>query len=309
MSANDKPSLRDAFGSFLSGVTVVTALTRNGDPVGFTASSFASVSLEPPLVLVCPANSLSSIEVFQECKNFAVSVLAEEQQDIANIFASFSGDRFAQVKWQADGAGCPLIKNAVAWFSCTAHARVPAGDHQILIGHVDDYQAHGHAGLGYSRGGYFSLGLERQAAELPGNKRPVNVGAIIEHDDQVLMEETSRGLRLPQTTTAGSENALTSLRHYLGATGLHPEVGPVYSIFRSRRTGIYSTYYRCITDTTDTGGLGRYIPIDDLPKQKFANRALAVMLHRHALEHHSGAFGPDVAHEDCDVHVIDGDEH
>ncbi|MEP0940380.1 MAG: flavin reductase family protein, partial [Rhizobiaceae bacterium] len=88
MSAPDPRVLRDAFGAYMTGVTVVTARRADGVAVGFTANSFTSVSLDPPLLLVCPGKFLSSYETFASCTHFAVSVLAEGQKDIATVFAS-----------------------------------------------------------------------------------------------------------------------------------------------------------------------------------------------------------------------------
>ena len=94
MTPPDPRALRDAFGSFMTGVTVVTALGPDGNPVGFTANSFSSVSLDPPLLLVCPGKFLSSFEVFANCTHFAVNILAEGQEAGANTCASVKCDRF-----------------------------------------------------------------------------------------------------------------------------------------------------------------------------------------------------------------------
>lgn len=305
-SASDQLALRYAFGRFLSGVTVVTALTNDNVPVGFTASSFTSVSLDPPLLLVCPANSLTSIDVYKECTHFAVNILAEDQQDIANIFASFEGDRFARINWYADGHGCPVIKDVAASFSCSTHERIPAGDHHILLGKVYAFESSARSGLGYSGGGYFSLGLEREVAELPGRKKPVNVGAIVEHDGKLLMQKTAKGLCPPQVGTTGKDSAPASLRKYFSDAGLDLDYGPVYSIFESRRTGAYSTYYRCVAATSDTGGLGDYLPLDILAEQQYASPAIEVMVKRYVLERQSGVFGLYVGDEiSGNVHVLD----
>ena len=110
MTAQDQRALRDAFGSFITGVTVITTVDGSGQPVGFTANSFSSVSLDPPLLLVCPGRFLTSFPLFEACSFFAVSVLAEGQEDVANIFASFRGDRFAKAAWHPDRHGVPLIE-------------------------------------------------------------------------------------------------------------------------------------------------------------------------------------------------------
>lgn len=165
----DRRELRTAFGSFITGVTVVTAADEAGHPVGFTANSYTSVSLEPPMLLVCPARTLSSFEVFWSCTHFAVSVLAEDQQQVSNAFATASMsnvERFGSFAWHPDHQGSPLLDGAAAAFSCRSHSRMEAGDHLILIGEIDALECSGGAGLGFSNGGYFSLGLEREAQGL-----------------------------------------------------------------------------------------------------------------------------------------------
>ncbi len=199
MSAFDPRELRGAFGTFMTGVTVVTAVAPDGTPVGFTANSYTSVSIDPPLLLVCPATSLSSFHVFNRCGVFAVNILAEDQQDVSNIFATSKGDRFSQVAWQADEWACPIIDGAAASFSCNAQNRMTAGDHIILVGRINEFRTSGAAGLGYGKNGYFSLGLERKAAAPPKVDRRAFAGAIIEHDGKLLVAETSDGSLKRQT--------------------------------------------------------------------------------------------------------------
>lgn len=158
----DRRLLRQAFGSFLTGVTVVTTRNTDGEPVGFTANSFTSVSLDPPLLLVCPARSLSSFSAFAQCAHFAVNVLAEGQEEVSNTFAGFKGDRFARVAWRADSDGSALLEGAAAQFSCRTSQIIPAGDHIVLIGEVKCFTVSEKCGLGYSAGTYFSLGRAHQ---------------------------------------------------------------------------------------------------------------------------------------------------
>lgn len=157
MSEINPRALRNAFGSFMTGVTVVTTRAHDGTPVGFTANSFASVSLDPPLLLVCPGKFLSCFEMFQNAEHFAVSVLAAGQEDISTTFASFKGDRFARVAHDPDLHGVPLIRGAAAQFSCRKWQAVPAGDHSVLLGRVIAFDHTGNPGLGYGGGRYFSM--------------------------------------------------------------------------------------------------------------------------------------------------------
>ena len=106
--------LRAAFGRFMTGVTVVTALDDAGTPVGFTANSFSSVSLNPPLLLVCPGAHLSSFEVFRKAETFGVSVLAADQENVSRLFSTGTGARFDQCEWQPAAAGVPGNPSAPA---------------------------------------------------------------------------------------------------------------------------------------------------------------------------------------------------
>ncbi|MCF2904267.1 flavin reductase family protein [Octadecabacter sp. CECT 8868] len=157
MSLHDRSALRNAFGSFITGVTVVTARTDAGIPVGFTANSFTSVSLDPPLLLVCPSKSLSSYDTFASCSHFAVNVLEARQKNISEIFAGDHEERFAKVAHDTNALDLPLITDALAQFSCAAEQRVEAGDHLVLIGRVKAYAHADGTGLGYAGGQYFNL--------------------------------------------------------------------------------------------------------------------------------------------------------
>ena len=148
--------LRSAFGSYVTGVTVVTASTDAGEPVGFTANSFTSVSLDPALLLVCVGKNLSSYEVFSSTRNFAVNILGSEQKKLADRFARYKGNRFDDIKWQQSPLNCPLLGGSCAWFDCSVFSRVDAGDHCVLIGKIHSFTDHGKNGLGYFRHEYFS---------------------------------------------------------------------------------------------------------------------------------------------------------
>jgi flavin reductase (DIM6/NTAB) family NADH-FMN oxidoreductase RutF len=124
---------REALGHFASGVTVVTARGETG-PVGFTATGFTSVSLTPPLVLVCVGKRASVHDVVVGADCFGVSLLSEGQRSVAEQFARSGHDRFAGVPVRH--AGAPLLDGAVVQLECRHHARHDAGDHTILVGEV-----------------------------------------------------------------------------------------------------------------------------------------------------------------------------
>ena len=150
-------ALRRALGCFVTGVTVVTARGADGRPHGFTANSFTSVSLDPPLVLVCVGDAVTSLEVFRTCSGFAINVLADSQQAISDVFATDRPDRFAGVPWRAGSHRAPILEGCVASLECTAWQRIEAGDHMILIGRVIGFEYSTHRPLAYFRGGYLSL--------------------------------------------------------------------------------------------------------------------------------------------------------
>ena len=169
MTAFDSKDLRSAFSSYMTGVTVVTAKNDDGTLVGFTANSFTSVSLNPPLLLVCPGNHLNSFSVFESCDTFAVNILSESQESVSNEFARSKDDRFANVAWQSDINDCPVLEGCSATFSCRVYSRQLMGDHLVLIGEVTDFNHSEEPGLGYCSNGYFTLNKEREAnaATLP----------------------------------------------------------------------------------------------------------------------------------------------
>jgi len=125
--------LRDAFGCFATGVTVITSQTGTGERIGLTANSFTSVSLDPPLLLFCPANGASALAGLRAAGRFAVNVLSPDSQAVADRFAMKGVDRFADAQW-LDWDGVPVLAEAKAAFACTLHADHDGGDHRIIVG-------------------------------------------------------------------------------------------------------------------------------------------------------------------------------
>ncbi len=156
-SPEDTSALRRALGTFATGVTIVTARAANGTPVGFTANSFTSVSLEPPLLLVCLAHTAASYGVFKATESFAVNVLEAGQEEMAKRFASRGADKFAGCAWTAGKMGAPLIDGSLSRFDCAMHQRVVAGDHDVLMGRVLGFSLHEGAALLYHLGSFKAL--------------------------------------------------------------------------------------------------------------------------------------------------------
>lgn len=132
---------RAVLGHFPSGVVAVTALDGGGHPTGMTVSSFTSVSLAPPLVAFFPGATSTTFPAIAERGTFTVNVLAEGQEEICRALSASGGDKFAHVPWQPGPHGDPVIDGAVAWIACTIESVHPAGDHRIVLGHVDDLEA------------------------------------------------------------------------------------------------------------------------------------------------------------------------
>lgn len=136
VAGSDPRTLRDALGCFATGITVVTTTQADGTMVGLTANSFTSVSLDPPLLLVCPAKSSNSLPALKASDHFAVNVLHMGQQPVSNSFASKDEDRFAGLDWETWDHGVPIIRNSLASFECEKYAEHDGGDHIILVGKV-----------------------------------------------------------------------------------------------------------------------------------------------------------------------------
>ncbi len=129
-------AFRDALGRFASGVTVVTGLLPNETPVGMTVSAFCSLSLSPPLVLICLDKSTSALESYLDGRWFVVNILGEAQEDLASAFAEVDADRFAGLTYETWDSGCPLLCNCLANLECATEAVYPGGDHLIVVGRV-----------------------------------------------------------------------------------------------------------------------------------------------------------------------------
>jgi 3-hydroxy-9,10-secoandrosta-1,3,5(10)-triene-9,17-dione monooxygenase reductase component len=126
---------RRVLGHFLTGVAVVSAMDGN-EPVGLAIGSFFSISLDPPLVGFCAANSSSTWPVIKRSGRFCVNVLAADQEAVCRKFARTGTDKFDGVGWAASGGGCPRIDDVIAWIDCDIETVHVAGDHEICVGRV-----------------------------------------------------------------------------------------------------------------------------------------------------------------------------
>lgn len=288
MTKLDPRALRDAFGSFMTGVTVVTACAPDGTAIGFTANSFTSVSLDPPMLLVCPGKFLSTFEAFSCCQHFAVNILAEDQQDISNTFARRGEDRFASVAHTRNHRGVPLIEGALASFSCISRQCLPAGDHAILLGEVEEFQHGDGRGLGYFRGQYFSLGLERSALD-PGAK-VVTCGVILEIGGRVLLEKTDKGFRPPQVNLKDHSLLRQSLIDGMARQGISVKLGPAYSVFDDAGNRRHCAYFLATGSVNAAPENLHGIALQELAGLDYASPAIAQMMTRYMHEQRTGDF-------------------
>ena len=157
MNGVDAALFRRLLGSFATGVAVVTARDAAGRPAGMTASAIASVSLVPPLLLVCVWQESDFHDVLAAADHFGLSVLADSQEAVSRRFASEVPDRFDGVPWGAHASGVPLLEGAAAHIVCARRGDLPAGDHTIFVGEVLTGAAFDRGPLLHFRGAYRRL--------------------------------------------------------------------------------------------------------------------------------------------------------
>ena len=156
--AFDERQFRDALAQFATGVTIVCTRAGPGRYIGFTANSFNSVSLDPPLVLWTIARRSASLAAFDAAPRYAVNVLAADQADLAKRFSRPHTDRFAGVAHRMGWSDAPLIDGCVAWLECRHHARHEAGDHVVFVGEVVTVERARGNGLVFHRGRFGTAG-------------------------------------------------------------------------------------------------------------------------------------------------------
>jgi flavin reductase (DIM6/NTAB) family NADH-FMN oxidoreductase RutF len=152
----DDARFRQAMGHFASGVTVVTTASA-GELYGMTVSSFASLSLNPPLVLICIDKSVPSHDIIRDAGRFVVNILEERQEHLSRRFANTATDKFKGVAWHSGQLGLPVLDNTLAAIECRLRNALDGGDHTIFVGEVVDAEVREGAPLLYYRRGYREL--------------------------------------------------------------------------------------------------------------------------------------------------------
>jgi (E)-2-((N-methylformamido)methylene)succinate hydrolase len=286
----DSKDLRSAFGSFMTGVTVVTMQESNGSLRGFTANSFSSVSLDPPLLLVCLSKTASGYAPFSAAHYFAVNILAENQQNVSATFASKRPDKFSEVTYTQSEHGSPLITGAVASFDCASYDVVDAGDHVILIGRVVSYVYSNASPLGYARGGYFTLGLEQTAVNAASQTGRMEVGAILECEGKLLVHAGKDGnYDLPHVGRAGEAGSVSRLMGVLSAQKIEAKLGFLFAVYEDRNKHTQSIYYRGEAQVQNPQSVV-LLDFENLQWDKFRDDATRAMLKRYCTERKQGRY-------------------
>ena len=289
----DPRSFRRALGSFLTGVTVVATMQADGTPRGFTANSFTSVSLDPPLIIICIAKTASSCPVFTAADHFSVNILAEHQISVSGLFASKSPDKFAGVGWRRGPAGSPVFDDVAAWFDCRRQDIVDAGDHVILIGRVEGFDERAVNPLGYCRGAHITFGLQLDALKASGGR--TRVGAILEREGAiVLVDDGHGGLDIPKGGALGAMTDSDSLTGVLWRLGLDVELNFLFSVYEdpARGASAMSIVYRGqLRADSAIAAPAVLVPFADMPWNRIPDAAVAVMLRRFVAERSQDFFG------------------
>lgn len=156
MTIETKPELRHAFGRFATGIAVVTTLNEDNEPYGLTINSFASVSMSPPIVSWNVIRGSTAHTTICQANRFVISILGKDQRHIAQQMTGPIERRFHCVECEWSESGLPVIPNALATFVCSTHALVKAGDHDIVLGIVNDFSHRDGDPLVYWKGEYAS---------------------------------------------------------------------------------------------------------------------------------------------------------
>ena len=150
-------AFRSVLGRFATGVTVITTVDRRGRDIGMTVSAFSSVSLDPPLVLICIGHDASAYNALSKATHFIANILSEGQEALARRFAESGGNRFDGIGYERGENGSARLLEVLGYVECEIIARHEAGDHDIIVGAVDVATAEEGKPLLYYRGGYAQL--------------------------------------------------------------------------------------------------------------------------------------------------------
>jgi flavin reductase (DIM6/NTAB) family NADH-FMN oxidoreductase RutF len=154
----DAKELRRVMGHFATGVTIITTRDRQGNVYGLTANAITSVSLDPPLLLICIDRKAETFAHFYDSKSFTVNILADDQQELSSRFAKSGGDKFSGLSHRTGRLGTPILDGSLGYIECRIVATHEAGDHVIHIGEVETAEVRAGRPLLFFQGQYRKIG-------------------------------------------------------------------------------------------------------------------------------------------------------
>jgi flavin reductase (DIM6/NTAB) family NADH-FMN oxidoreductase RutF/ADP-ribose pyrophosphatase YjhB (NUDIX family) len=292
-SSLDRQLLRNCYGSFPVGVTVVTTRDADGVLWGMTASSFNSISMDPPLVSISIIEQTPSHHAFTHSREFGISILGVEQADLARKFATPADDKFSGVGFENTGYGAPILANASAWLVCNPVQRLAVGDHTLLIGEVVACKANDVPALAYHRGGFFSLAEKSEAAKLPRRSHGA-VGFIVEYDSKIALVRDNRTGRWslpagpPQAAPTIDESLRRTAKQLIG-TEVEPDF--LYSIADLHEHLACNIYRgRLLQAPTDTDRV-RWFTEQEIPWSDLGSTVMTNVIRRYLEERVADQFG------------------
>lgn len=291
-SEETRCSLRRAFGSFATGVTIVTARDAQGEAVGFTANSFTSVSLDPALLLVSISKTSSNLNAFSQANSFAVNILAASQTGLSNRFASRGEDRFSGVEWTCGDRGAPLIGGSAAWFDCTLHRLVDAGDHVIIIGRIEAFSHTDLEPLIYLKGQYLEAPRPVEVLLSDPPDGGLRAGGLLGCMGKIVLERDGDNWTVPMgSAKPGFRAARSSLDERLAEAGAEVRWNVLYSVFDDPvQPGTWMFFQGVLDEHSVLRSNFKLFAPEDIPLNKISTRGMRSMLRRYLAENREGAF-------------------
>jgi len=314
-STAEGKAFRSVLGTFLTGVTVVTAFDGDGRPRGLTANSFTSVSLDPPLILVCVSKTAGSCAILAAADRFCVNILGDGQTPVAAAFSSSSAKKFEAVEIQRIGDGPPVIRGCLGVLDCARHQLFDAGDHVIVVGRVVGFASSSGSPLGYYRGRYVAFGEAAQALEQQGGDAIV-VGSLVDDGGRVLLQRLAdlHHWSIPTVPLRAGQDHRHILPALLNRLGVRGDVSFLFSVFQDKGDPHTTMIFRgdavgtATENTLPDGARLRLFAEAESPWDLVASSGQAAVLKRYFRERSSARFGIywDTADRTGRVAALDG---
>ncbi|OCB12081.1 hypothetical protein A5717_18165 [Mycolicibacterium porcinum] len=290
------PQYRQALGSFLTGVTVITTIDPDGNDRGMTANSFTSVSLDPPLVLFCVDRRAASYEAFTTAPGYAVHILGSHQQDLAMVFASKSPTKFTDVQLARSSSGVALIDDAHVVFDCSPYEVVEAGDHAVIIARVESFAVEDGRPLGFYHGKLASFHAEDELANIAANNasRPRVLWLLETLRGEIVLSGNAPDVSLPESSMPTEHLHDAGLADAASDTiGVPVSIDFLYSVYGSPGDSL-TLVYRGRADPSGTGATlsARYrLVAADKAAQEVTDETECAVLERYLAERGDVSFG------------------